>query len=102
LGKSKAGSQIAFKGGTALKLFFDLPHYSEDIDYDVLPGASAEGLIGSITDRCTRKGWEITDSALKYHTILVELRFSQSDKFRHPRTQVRNTGSRYRDSSHGA
>ncbi len=88
LGKSKAGSQIAFKGGTALKLFFDLPRYSEDIDYDILPGASAEGLIGIITDRCTRKGWEITDSALKYHTILVELRFSGPDRNFHVKIEI--------------
>jgi len=80
LAKSSAGSQIAFKGGTALKLFFDLPRYSEDMDYDALPGAFAEKLLGIIVGLCTKKGWEITDSALKYYTILVELRFRGPDR----------------------
>ena len=34
LSKSEAGSHIVFKGGTALKLFYGLPRYSDDIDYD--------------------------------------------------------------------
>jgi len=34
MAKSEAGSHLAFKGGTALKLFYDMPRYSEDIDYD--------------------------------------------------------------------
>ena len=44
MAKSKAGAQIAFKGGTALKLFYGLPRYSEDIDYDILPDVSGEEL----------------------------------------------------------
>ena len=48
LAKSSAGSQIAFKGGTALRLFYDLPRYSEDIDYDSLQGASAPDLLDII------------------------------------------------------
>lgn len=44
LAKSSAGSCLAFKGGTALKLFYGLPRYSEDIDYDTLPGTSASDL----------------------------------------------------------
>ncbi|MDP3142931.1 MAG: nucleotidyl transferase AbiEii/AbiGii toxin family protein, partial [Candidatus Omnitrophota bacterium] len=42
LAKSEAGSQIAFKGGTALRLFYDLPRFSEDVDYDFLSGISAD------------------------------------------------------------
>lgn len=88
LAKSRAGPQIAFKGGTALKLFYDLPRYSEDIDYDALPRASAEGLISFIEGLCTKKGWEITDSALKYYTILVELRFRGPDRNFHVKIEI--------------
>jgi len=88
LAKSSAGSQIAFKGGTALKLFYDLPRYSEDIDYDALPGGSPDGLIGIIKGLCTKKVWEITDNALKYNTILVELRFRGPDRNFHIKIEI--------------
>jgi predicted nucleotidyltransferase component of viral defense system len=76
LAKSKAGSQIAFKGGTALKLFYDLPRYSEDVDYDILPGVFDEELLDVITRLFKKQKWEITDQALKYYTLLFELRFA--------------------------
>jgi len=88
LAKSRAGSRIAFKGGTALKLFYDLPRYSEDVDYDALPGSSREELIGIIQGLCKKKRWETTDSALKYHTILVELRFKGPDRSFHIKIEV--------------
>jgi hypothetical protein len=88
MAKSRAGSQIAFKGGTALKLFYDLPRYSEDIDYDSLPGVSPEELIDIIKGLCTKKGWEITDNAVKYHTILVELRFRGPDRNFHIKIEI--------------
>jgi Domain of unknown function (DUF1814). len=56
LAKSSAGSQIAFKGGTALRLFYDLPRYSEDIDYDSLPGTSAPDLLDIIRSLFRKKG----------------------------------------------
>ena len=88
LAKSRAGSWIAFKGGTALKLFYDLPRYSEDIDYDALPGSSPEELFGIVQGLCEKKGWETTDSARKYHTILVELRFKGPDRNFHIKIEV--------------
>ena len=76
LAKSRAGSKIAFKGGTALKLFYGLPRYSEDIDYDILPKADGEELREVITRLFEKQKWEITDQALKYYTLLFEIRFS--------------------------
>lgn len=75
LAKSEAGSQIAFKGGTALKLFWDLPRYSEDIDYDFLSDNSETNLFDAINSLCKKNRWEITDDAVKHNTILFELRF---------------------------
>jgi len=75
LAKSQAGNHIAFKGGTALKLFFDLPRYSEDIDYDSLGKIAPLELMNLIKAFVIKKKWEITDDAVKYNTILVELRF---------------------------
>jgi predicted nucleotidyltransferase component of viral defense system len=81
IAKSRAGSQIAFKGGTALKLFYGPPRYSEDIDYDSLPGVSAKGLMKILKDLFVKRRWEITDEAIKYFTILLELRFAGPERY---------------------
>jgi predicted nucleotidyltransferase component of viral defense system len=80
LAKSEAGSNIAFKGGTALKLFYNLPRYSEDIDYDSLSKFSARKLMEIIRTAIARRRWEITDDAVKYHTVLFELRFAGPER----------------------
>ena len=66
IAKSRAGSQIAFKGGTALKLFYGLPRYSEDMDYDSLPGGSPQELMRTLKELFVKRRWEITDEAVKY------------------------------------
>ena len=80
LAKSRAGSQIAFKGGTALKLFYDLPRYSEDIDYDILPGTSANDILDVMRMLFQKKKWEITDETVKYYAILLELQFAGPER----------------------
>lgn len=80
LAKSEAGSNIAFKGGTALKLFYNLPRYSEDIDYDSRSKISPQKLMGIIKAAIARRRWEITDDAVKYHTVLLELRFAGPER----------------------
>lgn len=86
LAKSRAGSQIAFKGGTALKLFYGLPRYSEDIDYDSLSGVSAIELMNNLRKLFAKRRWEITDEAIKYFTVLFELRFAGPE--RHFRVKI--------------
>jgi predicted nucleotidyltransferase component of viral defense system len=80
LAKSEAGSNIAFKGGTALKLFHNLPRYSEDIDYDSLSKTSPQKLMEIIKSAIAKRRWEITDDAVKYHTVLLELRFAGPER----------------------
>jgi hypothetical protein len=88
LAKSEAGSQIAFKGGTALRLFYDLPRFSEDVDYDFLSGMSADKLLNIIKNVFKKKKWEITDAAIKYHTVLLELRFPGPERNFHVKIEV--------------
>lgn len=80
LSKSNVGSHIAFKGGTALKLFYDLPRYSEDIDYDSVRKISPQELMDKVKAQITRQKWELTDDAIKYNTILLELRFTGPER----------------------
>jgi predicted nucleotidyltransferase component of viral defense system len=88
LAKSEAGSHIAFKGGTALKLFYDLPRYSEDVDYDAFGAVSPEHLMGIINSLFLKRGWEVTDAAVKFHTIIVELRFKGPDRNFHVKIEI--------------
>ena len=78
--KSEAGSHMAFKGGTALKIFYDLPRYSEDIDYDFLGKISPQGMMAILKSLVPKKKWEITDDAVKNNTILLELRFAGPER----------------------
>ena len=78
--KSVAGSHLAFKGGTALKLFYDLPRYSEDIDYDFLGKISPQRMMDILKSLVAKKKWEVTDDAVKYNTILLELRFAGPER----------------------
>lgn len=80
LAKSEAGSQLVFKGGTALKFLYGLPRFSEDIDYDSLPGFSPHDLYGAIGKALKKKRWEISDEAVNYYTVLFELRFIGPDR----------------------
>lgn len=88
LAKSQAGAQIAFKGGTALRLFYDLPRFSEDVNYDFLCGISVDKLLTIIKDVFKKKKWEITDAAVKYHTVLSELRFSGPERNFHVKIEI--------------
>ncbi|MFP3911220.1 MAG: nucleotidyl transferase AbiEii/AbiGii toxin family protein [Desulfobacteraceae bacterium] len=88
LAKSQAGSWIAFKGGTALKLIYGLPRYSEDVDYDFLGAISLGELIRTIKDLFIRRRWEITDDAVKFQTVLVELRFTGPDRNFHIKIEI--------------
>jgi predicted nucleotidyltransferase component of viral defense system len=78
--KSDAGSHLAFKGGTALKLFYGLPRYSEDIDYDFLGKISPQRMMDILKSLVAKKKWEVTDDAVKYNTILLELRFAGPER----------------------
>ena len=78
--KSDAGSHLAFKGGTALKLFYDLPRYSEDIDYDFLGKISPQRMMDILKSLVAKKKWGVTDDAVKYNTILLELRFAGPER----------------------
>jgi len=93
LSKSEAGPDIVFKGGTALKLFYGLPRFSEDIDYDSTGKLSPIDLTEIIKTVTAKRRWETTDDAVKYNTILVELRFPGPDRNFHLKIEI-STGEK--------
>ncbi len=63
-----------------MKLFYALTRFSEDIEYDSFPVVPPRELMDVIEKVSLKRKWEITDMAIKYHTILLELRFAGPDR----------------------
>jgi len=63
-----------------LRLFYDLPRYSEDIDYDFLGKISPQRIMDILKTLVAKKKWEVTNDAVKYNTILMELRFAGPER----------------------
>lgn len=69
---------LIFKGGTALRLVYGSPRFSEDLDFSMISGCSGgefsdtiEKIISPIPDS------EITDLAEKYYTYLAEIKITK-------------------------
>jgi hypothetical protein len=69
LALQEAGAMIplAFQGGTALRFLFDLPRFSEDLDFALerpdRSGFDLEALEGRITAQLRREGYEVSTRA---------------------------------------
>lgn len=67
------GSILGFKGGTAAMLFYDLPRFSVDLDFDLIkifPKASQEreNFVTELT-RVVKSKYQIKDQSAKYNTL---------------------------------
>jgi predicted nucleotidyltransferase component of viral defense system len=65
---------LVFKGGTALRLAFGSPRFSDDLDLAALRQLRASSVFGWAKRTAKTWGIEITDQAEKRNTILVEFR----------------------------
>lgn len=70
---SIVGLVLGFKGGTAAMLFYDLPRFSVDLDFDLIPdykedSEELESFLGSMTDLLSKK-YTIKDQSVKYNTL---------------------------------
>ena len=76
--ESPSGNDLIFKGGTALRLAYGSPRFSEDLDFSLLEDTlgkvfkdSAKGLVNPFTEA------DITDLATKRWTYLCEIRLKE-------------------------
>lgn len=70
---SMVGPVLGFKGGTAGMLFYNLPRFSVDLDFDLIPNykegsKELENFLGNMTDLLSKK-YTIKDQSVKYRTF---------------------------------
>lgn len=82
-GNSFLGSVLGFKGGTAAYLFYDLPRFSVDLDFDLLPPADDNSRYREqIRETLTKhigKEYEIIDQSNKTNTLFWLLSYKKGD-----------------------
>lgn len=67
------GPVLGFKGGTAAKLFYDLPRFSLDLDFDLRAdykegSEELESFVSNMTNLLSKK-YTIKDQSVKYNTL---------------------------------
>ena len=70
---------LIFKGGTACYLFYELPRFSVDLDFDLLQPENKAVVFEKIKNIAARYG-KISDAWIKFNTILVELSYAVPDR----------------------
>ena len=71
----RALDPLVFGGGTMLRLCHELNRYSVDLDFWFIKNVAQQEYFEKI-QREFKNDYEITDSQMKHHTILLELRSS--------------------------
>ena len=70
---------LGFKGGTALMLFYSLPRFSVDLDFDLLEVEKAGQVYTSVKKIVLRYG-EIHDEAKKFFSDVFELDYKHGER----------------------
>ncbi|HEY5122804.1 MAG TPA: nucleotidyl transferase AbiEii/AbiGii toxin family protein [Ignavibacteria bacterium] len=72
---NELSQSIGFKGGTAANIFYELPRFSVDLDFDLLKPGMSETIIEKITPILTKYG-QLKDVFEKRFSILFEISYS--------------------------
>jgi len=71
--ESVTGAVLGFKGGTAAMLFYGLPRFSVDLDFDLIPhyeaGSPQLKLFAEKMTKLLSAKYEVKDQSFKYHTL---------------------------------
>jgi len=77
--ESKIADALVFKGGTALRLVYNSPRFSEDLDFSLSSSVSPrdfKAIITKIINSDSR--FSLKDMASKYYTHLAEIRVKET------------------------
>jgi Uncharacterized conserved protein len=70
---------LAFKGGTALMFFYDLPRFSVDLDFNLLNPNKEDMVYGKVREILLKHG-TIHDEAKKFYGILCVLNYGMGER----------------------
>ena len=99
---SLLASVVGFKGGTAAMLFYDLPRFSVDLDFDLLGGLSENSkeldfFIHEMTNQLSSK-YKIKDQSTKYNTLFWLVNYQTGQKNIKVEISTRNDPSNHYNS----
>lgn len=72
-------NSLGFKGGTALMLFYSLPRYSIDLDFNLLDSDKSKEVFEKIRKIVSVYG-RIKDEAVKHFGLIIVLDYSQHER----------------------
>ncbi len=89
-------SLLGFKGGTAAMLFYGLPRFSVDLDFDLLDDSqeNRDLIFGRLHEIILKYG-EIKDEQVKFATIFFALSYGAGEHQIKVEVNTRKTGARY-------
>lgn len=70
---------LGFKGGTAAMLFYDLPRFSVDLDFDLLDYDKKDMVFANVKD-IVRKLGIVSDAFDKYYTLFYLLHYKKGER----------------------
>jgi len=88
------GPILGFKGGTAAYMFYDLPRFSVDLDFDLLAKEKEDYVFQRIEKIVSAYG-KIKTKAKKYYTLFFALSYGEKDHNIKVEINRRNFGSKY-------
>lgn len=86
---------LYFKGGTALYLFYDLPRFSTDLDFDISKDCPDPEEIFKKLKNTINKYGKIKDSRIKRNTILLVLSYEKYRTLIKIEASIRNFPEKY-------
>lgn len=89
-------SILGFKGGTAAYMFYDLPRFSVDLDFDLLDSSEENrDLVFEKVRKIIGQYGEIRDEQKKFATIFFSLSYGAGEHQIKVEINTRKTGARY-------
>jgi len=88
------GPILGFKGGTAAYMFYDLPRFSVDLDFDLL-AKEKEDYVSQRIEKIVSAYGKIKTKAKKYYTLFFALSYGEKDHNIKVEINRRNFGSKY-------
>lgn len=70
---------LGFKGGTAAYLFYDLPRYSVDLDFDLLDEKKEKTVFSELEKTLSKHG-EVLEKRIKHYTIFFLLSYGKGER----------------------